>query len=58
MPVYLVTRNEQLYRATDSEREAHAIFDGIVHSGQYRHAAVLSVSGCCRSLVAEAGREV
>lgn len=58
MPVYVVTRNERPYGATDSEREARVIFDGIVHSGQYCHAAVLSVSGCCRSLVAEAGREL
>ena len=57
MSIYVVTRDERPYRKTHSEREARAIFDGIVFSGQYRHAAVLSVADGCRWLIAEAGRE-
>ncbi len=43
MRVYVVTRNEQPYRATFSEREACETFDSLVGGKGFEQAAVIEV---------------
>ena len=54
LPLYIVTKDQELCGATFDEQEACTIFDGFVHAGDYRDVSVVIVPGFednCRVLL-------
>ena len=43
LPLYIITKDRELCGATFDEQEACSIFDGFVHSGNYRNVSVVIV---------------
>ncbi len=43
LPLYIVTKDQELCGATFDEQEARSIFDGFLHSGRYNAVSVVVV---------------